>query len=624
MQSLLEYLASAPKTHLAKLHRRDYPEAGLQPAAKVVEAVQARALDAERMRGVLRGLEKEGRRLLLAVYVAEERGMSEAELARGCEGGPSQAAFLLSTLEYELLVFSREGEGRSYHGFREMAPHLVPDLLAEFAGPEAPPDDDGRAVWISNSAHVTSHLCHFLAQAARGELRATQAGELHRKSLQDLAYGFSYGDALSRTVAAEEVVFLFAFAAESGLLGVDDDGVLRLSPLAPAFLDEGRAEIARKLREWWFRRMRGMERTLNALAAVGSAYGVATLAPLFTVYAGWEKRAKASELSTWENLPRPLRELWMLGGVDFAMSKGRIRWGRIMAGADDSDAAHRSAESPRGLPNLEALVPIGAPMSRQFQVELLASRDNDEALTRFRFTKESVVKGLQAGVTAEAMRELAGWLGFEAAARRSLDDWAASYVTTAFREVFMLRVRDGERFRELEEFPQFMELVTEVIPGYGFALPKSAKIRARELLRVFDLLPGEETPAERTLRSVIPDGADSRPSPSFAHGEIAYRHVPPMRQEMPSLEEREKGGRAKAEETLTQRLQTLEAAIHQQRPVEFAYANGAGVNRRVQAQPLHVLRNREPVKLIAVELGTGHRNEYRLDQVQGLRVIEPE
>lgn len=630
MQSLSDFLASAPKPHLSKLYRRDHPDAGLVSGAKVSAAVLERALDSGRVHDVLEAMEPEGRRLLLAVYASEERGMLEAELVRGCEGGASAAGYWLGLFEYELLVLRREGEHRSYHGFREFAPALLPRLLEEFAPAVALP---GETAWIGNAAHVSSHLCHMLARAARGELRLTQTGEMHRKSLQDLARGFGTGTMLSSAVAEEEAVFLFRFAVDCDLLA-EENGVLRLSPLAAEWMEGGGEELSRRLRDWWLRRRsRGLARLLDALsgdaagapeeapASPGSpSRAVAGVTPVFSVYEGWDKtRARpTSELTTWENLPRLLRELWLVGGAEFAMSRGRIRWVRVLSAADRAEVAEAGAESARGLPNFEALVPTAIPLDRLFQIELLAVRENDERVTRYRFTKDSVIAGLRAGLGTDLLEELAGWLGFDAPVQRVLSEWAASYASTVFRDVFMLRVHDEGRFTELEGFPQFMELVTETIPGYGFVLPRAMRERARELLRVFDLLPGDETesvPAARR-RPVISEAVEAAWSlPVFPHGEADYRHVAPVRREDAAGRDAGRG----REETPAQRLRALENAIAAQRNVEFNYGSGGA---RLRVQPLHVLRNRDPMKLIAVDMASGHRNEYALDQMKAVRVGE--
>lgn len=616
MQSLSDFLASAPKTHLAKLYRRENPDAGLVSASKVSDAVLASALDPERLDAVLNDLEAGGRRLLLAVYASEERGMLESELLRGCEEGAGQAGYWLAAFEYELLALRREGEHRSYHGFRELTPLLLSRLLAEFA-PAV--EATTHMAWVSNAPHSASHFCHFLARAARGELRLTQNGELHRKCLQELGRVFASGDALSSVAGEEEAAFLFRFAVDSDLL-LDDEGLLRPAPLASELLEDGGVEFARRLRDWWLRRRaRGLERLFEALSERGEPFGASALAPFLAVYEGWDKaRAKApAELTTWENLPRLLRELWLLGGVEFAMHRGRVRWARLSAPPDGG----APIEPARGLPNFEALVPGGIPLNRLFQIELLAARENDERVIRYRFTKDSVVAGLRAGLGLDLLEEVAAWLGFEPSARRVLAEWAATYASASFRDLFVLRVRDAVRFADLEAFPRFMDLVTEVIPGYGFVLPRSARERARELLRAFDLQPGDETEARAAAkRPVVGEGADAAWTlPAFAHGEAAYRHVAPVRKEGAGA--REEAGRAEPGrgETPARRLRDLEGAIASQRVVEFTYGNGTA---RVRVQPLHVLRNRDPMKLIAVDLASGHRNEYELDRMLALRVGE--
>jgi predicted DNA-binding transcriptional regulator YafY len=92
--------------------------------------------------------------------------------------------------------------------------------------------------------------------------------------------------------------------------------------------------------------------------------------------------------------------------------------------------------------------------------------------------------------------------------------------------------------------------------------------------------------------------------------------VAPVRRDAPA--EAERAARV-MEDSPAQRLRALENAIASQRSVEFTYGNGTA---RVKVQPLHVLRNREPMKLIAVDMASGHRNEYALDQMQALRVGE--
>jgi hypothetical protein len=43
---------------------------------------------------------------------------------------------------------------------------------------------------------------------------------------------------------------------------------------------------------------------------------------------------------------------------------------------------------------------------------------------------------------------------------------------------------------------------------------------------------------------------------------------------------------------------------------------------RLRLKPLHLLRHKSPMKLIGVDSASGHRNEYLIDQVQFLKVVE--
>jgi hypothetical protein len=513
-------------------------------AAKVIELVHEWATGPERLSGVLAGAETPGRHLLALIYTAEERGASEAELIGSLEGfPPSQALLLLGKLEQELLLYTREADkSRTYHGFRDLAGPVLaaclPELSAEAAGSES-------AAWISYRHFLMAHLCHFLGQVALGGTKITQGGELHRKDAQEVAGRFAFGERLSAALAGDEVQFLLHFCVAGGLV-LQEEGTLYLSPEGQAFPGLDRDEAWGRVAAWWLRhRLRGFSHALRAAAADGGepTQRIAPWANLLWILSGTYRKGygDAKTAFTWENLPRALQEMWLLGMADFGMVKGRIAWIRpdraAMAHAASLSAPVGAAASvggeappegetsaataigtaaaspsaagapsdrtssaqagpsitvsrPISLPNLESLVPLDAPLARLSQLELVALKSNDEFMGRWRFTKESVIKGLQAGLSLDAFQELLAWLGFEAHARQTLMDWASTYSSTLFLDTLILKVSDPVRFRELREIPQFLELVNEVIPGYGFTLNRANKPRVRELLQHFGLVPG--------------------------------------------------------------------------------------------------------------------------------------
>jgi hypothetical protein len=609
-----------------KLHRREHPGEGLLPAAKVIHLVQTWALDPQRLSRILRELDDKSRYLLALVYVAGNRGAAETELFTSQDGvSPAQAAQILSRLEQDLLLYTRESETtRTYHGFEEIAdPALgsaLPDLLAPPGAEAAASGPGAGALWISFRHFLPAHLGHFLAQVELGDVKITQTGELHRKDSQELAGRFSFGERLSASIPAEEVQFLLRFAVGRRLVE-QEEGLLRLSEEGKAFVRGSRAEAERALREWWCgTRIRGLGPALRAMAPL-PAGRVAPWANLLWIHSGSQRKSylDAKSLITWENLPKALQEAWLLGYVDFGMAKGRIGWVRPAKGLADllADAAPEPASRPVGLPNMETLVPLDAPFHWQFRMELVGVRSNDEFMARHRFTKESVIQGLQSGLAMEEFKELLAWLGYDGPAARTLLDWASTYASTLFMDALILKVSDPERLGELQEIPQFMELVTEAIPGYGFVLSRQNKPRVRELLHHFGLVPGEDSRRVPRHEPVVLDGGQwelavpEMGPPSYREGGTVVRTAPPPPGDKSA---------ASREMDMAQRLEIIEGAIEGEKKIEFGYPMPSP--RRVTLKPLLLLRHRSPVKLIGIEVDSGHRNEYLLDQVKTLKVVE--
>jgi hypothetical protein len=67
-------------------------------------------------------------------------------------------------------------------------------------------------------------------------------------------------------------------------------------------------------------------------------------------------------------------------------------------------------------------------------------------------------------------------------------------------------------------------------------------------------------------------------------------------------------------------IETLEAAIATEKTIEFSYP--APLPKRITLRPLLLLKHRDPVKLIGIEADSGHRNEYVLENMKALRIVE--
>ncbi|MEO7427518.1 MAG: hypothetical protein ABI036_20200 [Fibrobacteria bacterium] len=620
-------------------------------AAKVIHLVYDWAVKPERIAQSLKTADSQGRHLMALVYASEERGASEAELLGSLEGfPPSQALMLLGKLEQELLIFSREiDKTRTFHGFRELAEEVLPAVLGDqWFGTSAAAGAGGSesASWISFRHFLSGHLCHFLCQVALGSVKITQSGEMHRKDAQELALRFTFGERLSTALPAEEVQLLLHFSVGASLV-LQEDGLLHLSPEGRALLRGERHEAWGRLTEWWMSaRVHGLAHTIRSLAGLPAEPGagrVSNWANILWIYSGTQRKGyhdpKAS--FTWENLPKVLQEMWLLGLADFGMVKGRIAFvrpdraaigflaarltaGETGASAGDGNTADTGITGhptrPISLPNMESLVPLDSPLIWQHRLELVGIKSNDEFMGRYRFSKESVIQGLQAGLGMEEFRDLLTWLGFEGPARQTLLEWASTYASTLFMDALLLKVSDPERFRDLQEIPQFLELVTEVIPGYGFVLSRLNKARVKELLQHFGLVPGEDsrrilelTPVSLSMAGTAWELA--RPD----IGPPAYRESPGSLR-APPQEAKDKNSQASREQEMKERIETLEAAIAGEKKIEFSYA--APVMKRISLKPLLLLKHKDPIKFIGIEADTGHRNEYVLEQAKALRIVD--
>lgn len=624
-------------------------------AAKVIQLVYDWAIRPDRIAQSLKTADSQGRHLIALVYASEDRGASEAELLGSLEGfPPSQALMLLGKLEQELLIFSREGDKtRTFHGFRELADEVLPAVLADQWLGATAVDKTGQAgagvesaSWISFRNFLSGHLCHFLCQVALGSVKITQNGEMHRKDAQELAQRFTFGERLSSALPAEEVQLLLHFSVGASLV-LQEDGVLYLSMEGKALLRGERREAWRKFAEWWMEsRVHGLSHIIKTLAKLPADPATGRIAPwanILWIYSGPQRKGyhdpKVS--FTWENLPKVMQELWLLGIVDFGMVKGRIAWVRPdraaiaflalhLAANEDPESSRNPADADEGntghptrpisLPNMESLVPLDSPLGWQYRLELVGHKSNDEFMGRYRFTKESVIQGLQAGLGMEEFKDLLTWLGFEGPARQTLLEWASTYASTLFMDALLLKVSDPMRFRELQEIPQFLELVTEVIPDYGFVLNRQNKARVKELLQHFGLVPGEDSRRILDLAPVSLSMAGTAwelPRPEI--GPPAYRESPGSLR-APPQEPKDKNGQASREQEMKERIETLESAIAGEKKIEFSYA--APTMKRIALKPLLLLKHKDPIKFIGIELDSGHRNEYVLEQAKALRIVE--
>ncbi len=601
--------------------------------AQVSQAAFAWLERSERIGEVVERLTPTLRNLLLFIYACEERGVQEEEVTvQMAPLDSDEIRHHLRHLEHEVLIYSREGDYRTYHGFEEFGPYVLEHGLKEKALRDG---EAAQAQWMVYAHFLKSHLAHFLAQTALGNVKVTQGGELHRKDLQSLAGRFSLASKLSPAAGEEEAVFLYRFAAETRAVKLDE-GRLHLSTQGREIVEGDSPTAVTGLLDWWLeKRTGGLRCFLQVLASLeaGTVFRIGALADLIWAYGGVKKKNYAELRGgiTWENLPKPLQELWLLGFLDFGMAKGRIQFARLNldyalpliapSGTEDVPAVEPSGSGPIGLPNLECLVPVMLPLTSQYRVELCSDRENDEILARHRFTKKSVVQGLQVGLKLESFKELISWLGFDPSAQGTLLEWANTYASTYFLDALVLKVSDTGRLGELMDIPEFLALTREVIPGFGFIVEREQKDKVRDLLGHLGLIPGEDPRRILHLQPVSTDmQADTWKLPKLDYGDFRYSEAdipkaPRKGPKKPLPSEAAQAGILNPEEKIT----LVESALETGSQLELKLGDKSA---RVVVSPILLIKHRNPAKIIGIEKETGHRNEYVLDQIRFMRTLK--
>ncbi len=622
MLGIKNYLEEGPKSWLAKLHKKHQKIKGLVQGSKVLSDMESWALDEERLSQSLEELTEIESGLLGEIYFSEERGVLESDLySNSRERDPAQLSQQLHSLEEKMLIYSRKGDNYSFHGFRELFIPVLEQTLPKNAGFGIKAEG-----LFSHQNFTIPHLIHFMASAYLGRLKCTQKGELNRRSILMLRDNFTASQNISPQISQLELDMYFQFCLDKQFL-LDGGDRLFLSKEGLEYCSLEYQEINQSLVEWWLRRRMCNSRKIFEI--LESQYPEGTLltdlAALWKCYSPLKTATVAygtKEGFSWENLPDVLKELYVLGGVEFQLQRAKIHLAKFNTQFLKEHVAPQTEESlSYSLPNFEVLLSNEAPPHRRFQLESLAQKQNDEAMCSYRLSKESVVEGLKSGISEEVFLELMDWLGFNDQTRESLKEWSASYTSSEFQELLVLRIKDKEKWKLLSQLPPFLKLTEEAIEGYGFVINPFRKDEVQSFLSQFGLSPGDPQRKETQtgLIKIKPENPRSFSS-DFSRGEIQFHSNEKgrffNRQQSPS---KKYSSQSKSASNINF-SRMVEYAIVTDKKVEISIINGD--IRRILIRPLRIIHEDSQPKIIGTEVQSGMRSEYSLEDISSLRVIE--
>ena len=486
MLDLFSYFDGMSKSLLRDVHAKAYGKKGLLNNALIQSEVMSYFSDKNRAAEKFAAMEPWQRRTLNLIYHSVSRGLTFNELRLTVHVSKEKdlRKFLL-TMCREFLIWRSNATGAAvYHGFSDF--YKCFEIKAD-----EPAGLDRNLVDYGNL--LNWHICMVLSLAKRGELRINANGTLHRRSFQICTSAFVAATKISEKAAENELSLIFNFLTQNDWLE-QENSLLYPSEKACEFLKTSGFRLRQFVLSWWLEaRFRGdgvhCRHLLNELAKGRS---ISEAAYLFWVMDPSYRVLESNKHLAWEFLPRPLRELWLLGLVKFQFQAGKVS--AIVA----SDAGKEWMETsvvpqPEGnvsmLPNFDMVVSTDTAPYLLFLVACLARVKNDESFLCFTFDKDGYLAGLKSGIPESDMEQLFNWVKPPENVLSTFREWNSSFYGARVSTVRLLKIDDLKILSELARFPHFMECTEEYIPGYGFILNPKREHKAFEILESFGYSP---------------------------------------------------------------------------------------------------------------------------------------
>lgn len=322
---------------------------------------------------------------------------------------------------------------------------------------------------------------------------------------------------------------LLSFLISEKWLSKDaESGNLKL--LAPAydFLQNNGFRLFSELFFWWKNeRFRNKNDLPKLLAFFQAPIGALDAAKLFWAHDTRSRLQKNKTLISWQNLPMPLRELWMFGILKMQARKKHI----LAFSLSEFGESIFFAKTPKetlaepiiaSSSNFEWLLSQNNGAFRIFQMSCFAEAKNEEELLRFVLSKESFLDGLRSKLPNSFVQDFFQWNKAVPNVASALNEWLSIYNDSSFDTLHILRIKNATKLAELSAYKPFLAFVEEIIPGWGFVIKAESEKKIKEMLVHFSLEPhssmqnpNKGTPLPKLLEIdpfklpyPVPDGED--------------------------------------------------------------------------------------------------------------------
>jgi hypothetical protein len=627
--TLEQYFNELPKKYVHPFYKQIQSNSGVTQGSQMLEEVLAWAADTQRLKTSLQNMESSDKLVLASIYSASSRGLYNKELHNLAKHSESSAiAEAVHRLEQDIWIYTRKGASLSFHGFDNLQ-KLVWDTLFE-EQKQAPLANISEGL-VDYRHFLRSHLLHLMTLIQKENIKITQEKSLHAKYMQRLTQAFCYSEVLSAAISKEEILFLLQFLIDQDWVQ-EKDSHLFLTPKGLEACEWDSEKYDQTLFLWWhenrFIKNQGLLKAVSECS--NTTWPIQNLCIYFWAVSGeLSQFIKVGTLYsdykdgiTWEQLPHAIREMWFLGLISLATQKGKIhavKWHseRIIACLEGFFPKDKNAAPPMSLPNYEMLLPPESSTKLRYIIEMIGIKTSDEHMSRYTISKDSLIKGFKGGLSTEAFEFAINNIPLSPENKTVLEEWASCYLAGTFNNMLVLKMHHLEKFQELQDIPQFIKLVSEVIPNYGFVVPEYCKEDVQKFLEQFGLFPGDTTLSSST-DSLSPI---SIPELYPSAQENTAGDLIPFDQKTPKLVTKKTASKtieSKAPD-LEGKIKILADALEFKKKVELSFVERN--RQRVLIRPIHLVQ-KKPETVIAVDIQSGHRSQYGISEITSLRIVE--
>ncbi len=612
-----DYLSSISNKQAIDLHKKVVETSGLVKIKETKEILMKTFL--KLTTGRLSNFQKT---LLTAIYASESRGVTTEEINNYSKAFPDEDTLaVLNTLEKKMLIYTRKDRKVSYHGFKDLLESIYKIAIKQTSKYKEP----SSVQWKNYSHYMIPHLITIISRLKRKRVRITNDNKIHLKNVKYILFQMTVVEYnVFSALPNEEFQFLVSFLNDTGCF-YENDGILVFSDrINDLLLDE--SLLLSHFFSWWKKnKLINQTNWLSACINSREVWNVAEFSHMIASYEGpISRKIKFGKIYLdykekgldWRSVPRMVKELWMLGGVDLSIENGHLqglRWNKkimdMILGFKDVQAEKESEMI--FLPNFEILMDHHSNPLLRYQIELISDKMNNDIMSRYRISKDTVLKGLQYVFSFESFLELIDKLRFSEEQIKVIKGWASNFLCAYFEEISVLRLTNVEKWEELKTIPAFNNLVEEEILGFGVIFKKKNKDELHALLKHLGIFPKDGSSSKEMVLKPFNFYSEYSCKTKSLYADPIMFAPDIIDLEVASLNKRNKQKLS----SFSEKLDLIKDAVQEKKDLEISFLEK---KTRTSVKPLRII-NEE--LMIATNIKTGCREQFEINEMTSLRVI---